>query len=258
MTKRDDDLQRRYPDLLQQDDYALYELVNDLDKAYTQPEMPEWLMWIPAKEQISPILRFRKENTLMIHYPRAILSAVVAIVLSLLLGFIWEAFTNGFIQEIGYRWPCLAAAIAIVILSFARGKPHISYAGLHSSCWVGSYWLAHRYLYEIAYSENGMKLFLIPIALSLLLILFIKPILIVIIKLQRFFGILNEDELRPAVLKQDPFFLYNSGYKARYAEDSSTDDEWSIPTLQPHSVSQEGEQYLPYRNHPLEQPPSQE
>jgi hypothetical protein len=282
MTKRYN-LERRYPDLLQQeDDQALYKLVNDLDAAYTRPELPHGLTWATTKARATSILRLQQENMFMLDYPKALRSAGVAILLCLLLFLGWIIFVRtyivlyqgGYYSEAGEVFLhnlsillSLIIAVGSLIWTFFRGKPHIAYAGLHTFCWVGFFCWVQLYLVEFSNTDRGSMLFAGPLALSLLLCLFLQPILTGLSKLQRLFGILVVETLPSGVPKQATEdrlleasfpYEYEDGYKTVQPEAISADDEWSIPTLPSKAVAEEGEQHFPYHNRDLEQHQSHE
>lgn len=275
MTKRND-LERRYPDLLrQEDDQALYELVNDLDAAYTRPELPHELTWATTKARAKTILRLQQENTFMLDYPKALRSAGITILLCLLLWQGWLIFEGIYVGTSYERsvtlhffsiWLSLIIAVGVLIWSFLRGKPHIAYAGLHAFCLIGFYCLVQLYFYDFSLSEgHGAILLAGPPAISLLLCVFIQPILPVLSWLQRLFRIQVVDRLRSSIPKQatedhlpEDAFLYEGGYKAFQTEAVSADEEWYIPTIQSKIVTEEGEKHFSDYNRNLEQRQSQE
>ncbi len=194
----------------------------------------------------------------MLDYPKALRSASVGILLSLAWYIIWllsYLLLYGVLNLYNLAtfvfnvslWISFIVAVLSLVWSFFRGKPYIAYAGLHVFCWLS--------FYGLAVLTNTGLLFVGPLVFSLLLFLFLKPIITSLTNLQRLIGVLVGDFPPRGIPKQaveDPI-SYEDGYKTMPSAEAAADDEWNIPTLQSKAVYEEGERYYPYPDHDLKQ-----
>ncbi len=185
----------------------------------------------------------------MLDYPKALRSAGVGVLLSLAWYIIWllsylllYAVLNlynlaAFVSSVSI-WISFIVAVFSLIWSFFRGKPYMAYAGLHVFCWIS--------FYGLALLANTARLFVGPVVFSLLLCLFLQPIITSLTNLQRLIGVPVGDfppRSAPKQAVEDPI-SYEEGYKTVPLEAVSADDEYYIPTRPSKAVYKEDERYF--------------